>query len=620
MAAPPFRLEIPPCPPEQAAALARELGCSSALAQVLVRRGLCEPGAARAFLAAGERHPPQAFAGIEHAAEVIVRALLARELITVHGDYDVDGVTSTAILLRALRTLGGEVDHYIPDRAEGYGLAADTVRRLHARGTRLLITADCAITAVDEVALARELGMGVVVSDHHTPRADGALPEAPIVHPAICGYPCTDLCAAAVAHKLAEVVIAAAAAAGADEGRVREAREQLAGDLDLVALATIADLVPLLGENRRLAREGLRALARTTKPGLRALCAVAGLGGAPGEREVAFALAPRLNAAGRLYRADAALELLLTADAERAARVAEELDRANRERRRVELEIRREAEAQLRGQGERSAYVLAGEGWHHGVIGIVASRMVEASGRPVVMVALEGDTGRGSGRSVEGFDLLAGLSACGEHLERFGGHRAAAGLEVARSQVPAFAAALDAHAASVPAAADPRPVEHVDAVVGVGELTMELAEELARLAPFGRGNPSPSVMVSPARFEDVRPMGEGRHARFSVCDGRARARAVAFGCGGDPGVEEGREAEATFTLEVNEWNGVCEPRLVLRRARPAAAPEGPPAGLAAPPARTPPPAPIPEPSGPLRVRDRRTRPEPRRQLELFAPD
>ena len=558
---------------------------SGPLAQVLVRRGMAEPALANAFVAGSEEHPPAAFAGIGEVVQVILRHLGSGARITIHGDYDVDGICSTAVLVRALRELGADVDSYLPDRAgDGYGLGAATIQRLWARGTRLLVTVDCAITAVEEVAAANALGMEVVVTDHHAPRADGELPRAPIVHPALCGYPCRELCATAVAYKLAQALLDAAArgdagAQGAERARSMHAQRALDDDLDLVALATIADVVALVGENRTLVRRGLRALAGTSKPGLRALMAVAGVDPSKvNERSVAFALAPRLNAAGRLYRADAGLELILTADPARAARIAQELDCANRERRQVETGIRFQAEAQMAALGERPAYVLAEEGWHPGVIGIVASRLVERSGRPVVLIALDGDTGKASGRSVEAFDLLAGLSACATHLLRYGGHRAAAGLEIERGRVADFAAALCAHAERVLAPEDLVAVERVDAVVGGEELGMALAEELQSLAPFGRGNPGISLMVADATFVDVRPMGEGRHVRFTVESRGARARAVAFGTGGRLAVGVGGRGEggagsirATFTLEVNEWNGVSEPRLVLRHAQAASA-------------------------------------------------
>ena len=374
------RFDIPACAAADVQRLVRELGVSSAIGQVLVRRGLGDPPRAHAFLAAEEEHPPSAFRGVDEAVELILAHVRGGQRITVHGDYDVDGICSTAVLVRALRRLGGDVDSYLPDRAsDGYGLNAHTVRRLAARGTRLLVTVDCAITAVQEVAAATELGMRVLVTDHHAPRADGVLPAATIVHPALCGYPCPELCATAVAYKLAQALFLATG---------REA-DELREDLDLVGLATVADVVPLVGENRTLVRRGLRALAATRKPGLRALMAVAGVSpGSVSERALGFALAPRLNAAGRLRRADAGLELILTESPQRAGEVAVELDRANGERRQLERRILFQAEAQLAQQGERTAYVLAAEGWHAGVIGIVASRLSERHHRPVVLIAL----------------------------------------------------------------------------------------------------------------------------------------------------------------------------------------------------------------------------------------
>jgi single-stranded-DNA-specific exonuclease len=489
--------------------------------------------------------------------------------ITIHGDYDVDGVCSTAILVRTLRALGADVDWYLPSRLEdGYGLSSATVTRLAERGTRLLVTVDCAITAVDEVAAARAAGLEVVVTDHHSPRADGRLPDAPIVHPALCGYPCQDLCATGVAHKLASALFAAAET---DPARADE-------DLDLVALATVADVVALRGENRRLVREGLRVLAGTRRPGLRALMRVAKLDpGAVDARAVGFRLAPRINAAGRLYRADAGLELLLTEDERRADEVAQELDRANAERRHTETRILFEAEAMLaeheRAVGpDQPAYVLAGEGWHPGVIGIVAARIAERHHRPTVLIALDAPPaearGVGSGRSIPAFDLLAGLDACTEHLVRHGGHRAAAGLEIEASRIEDFRASFTAHAGRVLGPRDLQPVERVDAVAAGDELGLGLAEELGRLAPFGQGNPDVSLLLPAAILRDSQPIGEGKHVRFTVEAGGARARAVAFGGGGRLPVPCDEPVDATFALELNEYRGAVEPRLVLRRARP----------------------------------------------------
>jgi single-stranded-DNA-specific exonuclease len=547
-------------------ALARDLGVSFAVAQVLVRRGLGDLADARAWLAGADEHPASDFRDLEAAVALIARHAAAGSRITVHGDYDVDGVVSTAILVRTLRGIGADVDWYLPSRGEdGYGLSAATVEKLAARGTRLLVTADCGITSVDEVALVRSLGLDVVVTDHHSPRADGSLPDAPIVHPAVCGYPCPDLCAGGVAHKVAGALLVAA---GHDASIAR-------ADLDLVALATVADCVPLRGENRRLVRSGLLALARTEKVGLRALMRVAEVDPSRVDaRTLGFRLAPRINAAGRLARADAALELLLTHDEERAAQIAQELDRANADRRFVESRILHEAEAQVAKSDpptQQPAYVLWSEGWHPGVIGIVASRLAEKYHRPFVLVALrEGeDQGTGSGRSIPAFDLLGGLDASAAHLLRHGGHRAAAGCTVRRADLEAFRAAFVAHAAATLRPEDLAPVERVDAVVAGDELGTQLAEELARLAPFGIGNPSVSLLLPAARLVDPVPMGEGKHVRFTVEAGGVRARAVAFGMTALPeGAAEGR-LHATFTLELDEYRGAVEPRLVLRRLLPA---------------------------------------------------
>jgi single-stranded-DNA-specific exonuclease len=552
------RLRVDAYELDAALRLERELGVSHALAQILVRRGMADPAGAQAFLDAEPTRPAKPLPGLETALAVIRRAIAAGQRITVHGDYDVDGVCATAISVRALRALGADVDWYIPGRLEdGYGLALATVQRLAERGTRLIITVDCAITAVDEVAAARAAGLGVVVTDHHSPRADGVLPDCPIVHPGLGAYPFPGLCGTAVAHKLAEALGAPTAIE----------------DLELVALATVADLVPLADENRRLVRAGLAQMAVTGRPGLRALLEVSRADpSALDTGTLGFRLAPRINAAGRMRRADAGLELLLTEDHARAREIAAELDAVNLERRAVEQRILWEAEAQVAELGPRPAYVLAGEGWHPGVVGIVASRIVERYHRPTVLIALDGASGTGSGRSIPGFDLLGGLHAGAEHLERYGGHRAAAGLSLAADRVAAFRAAFEAHAAATLTPDLLEPQERVDAIVSGAELGLGLAEELERLEPCGMGNPAPNLLVPGARFADVRPMGEGRHARFSVSSGGTRARAVAFGCDGSVGPDPAAPRDAIFRLERNTYNGAVEPRLVLRHQAPCAPP------------------------------------------------
>lgn len=538
----------------EARALSDELGLSEPVAVTLVRRGYRTPGEARAFLAADESHSPFAFDSMELVVGRVRAAIEEGRRITVHGDFDVDGVCATALTVSTLRELGADCDWFIPSRvADGYGLSAENVRRIAERGTSLLLTVDCGITSVAEVALARELGMEAVVTDHHQQAAE--LPDCPILHPEVSNYPFEALCGTAVAWKLARAL------RGDDQ------------DLDLVALATVADVVPLVGENRTLVRKGLAEIRRGQRVGLRALMAAAKCQPEQlDETDLGFRLAPRINAAGRLYRADAGVELFLTEDEHRAEAIANELSRANSERRATEREVdaaaesaRRELPDHLR---EALGFVVAGQDWHPGVVGIVASRLVERHNRPVVVISLDEEgNGRGSGRSVSGFDLLGALEACAEHLEGFGGHRAAAGLQIRAENVPAFQEAFAAHAQSVLSEEDLRRTERVDAIVGGVGLGLELAEELKQLAPFGMGNPGVRLLVPSARVSDVRAMGEGKHARFSLHSGSHRALGVAFGRS-SLGVEDEDLLDATIRLEVNHWNGSVEPRVVLRELYP----------------------------------------------------
>jgi single-stranded-DNA-specific exonuclease len=572
----------------EARALCEELGLSEPVAITLARRGYRTAEAAQAFLDADESHSPDEFKSMGLVTETVLAAIGEGKRITVHGDFDVDGVCATTILVGTLRELGGECDWLIPDRiADGYGLSAANVERLAGRGAQLLITVDCGITAVDEVALARSLGMEVIVTDHHQPGP--GLPDCPILHPAVDGYPFESLCGTAVAWKLACALRGASGVGSPGTPREGEPGDPTPdapqspelddprsdADLDLVALATVADVVPLVGENRSLVRRGLAEARRARRPGIRALLEAAKCEPTQlDEGNLAFRLAPRINAAGRLYRADAGVELFLTDEDARAAEIAVELSRANSERRATEREVdaaaeaaRRELPDELR---EAPALVLAGEGWHPGVIGIVASRLVERHHRPVVVVSLDGEGGgRGSGRSIPGFDLLAGLETCAERLSGFGGHRAAAGLELPAENVDAFREAFIAHAASVLAPEDLRRTERVDAMVGGASLGLDLAEELKRLAPFGMGNPGVRLLVPGARVRDARTMGEGKHARFSLYSGGHRALGVAFGRA-SLGVGEDEAVDAAVRLEVNRWNGSVEPRLVLRELYPVA--------------------------------------------------
>jgi single-stranded-DNA-specific exonuclease len=555
---------VRPCPHGVVSELAEALGISELTAGVLVRRGFTDPDAARAFLD-GERapHDPFLLGDMTAACERIRAAVADGRRICVHGDYDVDGIAATALAVLLLRELGADVDWHLPSRFdEGYGLSSATIGRLADEGCGLVVTVDCGITAVAEIAEAKARGLDVVVTDHHRPGAE--LPACPIVATRPSDYPFPELCGTGVVYKLGQALF------GVDS-------EVPKRHLDLVALATIADVVPLLDENRSLAIAGLRALARTQKPGLRALMRSASVDPAAIESSsVGFRLAPRINAAGRLGRPDAALELLLTESDEDAKALAGELETLNRDRQAVEDRILRAAIAQVESWSEarrrRRGYVVWGDDWHEGVIGIVASRLVERFGRPVVLIAGAGDEWKGSGRSIPAFDLHGALGACSEHLQRFGGHRAAAGLSIETERLEAFAEAFAAHADAELGDGDLAPVTRIDAIVPGSALTLGLANELDRLAPFGLGNPDVTLLVPSCEAVQPGVVGEGKHLRFRVRYGnRDVGSAIAFGLGGQLdrlGRTNGQSPlryDLVCRLKENRWNGTVAPQLVIRR-------------------------------------------------------
>jgi single-stranded-DNA-specific exonuclease len=495
-----------------------------------------------------------------NAVETIRAAVAAGRKIAVHGDYDADGICATALAVFLLRELGAEPVWHLPSRfEEGYGLAVQTIARLAEDGVELVLTVDCGITAVAEVAEARRLGLDVVVTDHHRPA--GEFPDCPVVAPLKGDYPFTGLCGTAVVWKLAEALLGSA-------------HPFLDRHLDVVALATIADVVPLVDESRALALAGLRRVAQTQKPGLRALMKVAGVDPAAcDESAIGFRLAPRINASGRLGRPEAALELLLTPDDREAAQLAEQLEALNRERQAVEERILRAAIAEIEDWPEprrrHRGYVVAGEDWHEGVIGIVASRLVERYGRPVVLIAgsASGGDWKGSGRAGGSFDLHGALAACSEHLGRFGGHRAAAGLTISPDQVAAFTDAFAAHADRELTDDDLQPVTTVDAIVRGSELGLPLCEELGRLAPFGLGNPGVMLLVDDCELDRLDTVGDGKHLRFRVRHrGRDAGSAIGFGLGSE--LDRYRRIghyDVAFRLQENRWNGTIAPQLVVRR-------------------------------------------------------
>ena len=499
------------------------------------------------------------------AAERLDRAISDGETILVHGDYDVDGIAATALLTGWLRRLGARVEAFVPHRLhDGYDLGDAGLERAASVGASVLLTADCGIVAHDAVARARDLGLDVIVTDHHTPSA--ALPDAlAVVNPnrIDCDYPEGVLCGAGVAFKLVHRLVE----------RRGGSLEDLLPDLDLVALATVADLVPLTGENRVLVRYGLRALARTTKVGLRALMRVAEVEGDEIDAgQVGFRLAPRINALGRLDDAAVALRLLLTDDAEEAGRLAAHADQINGERQDEDRRTLDEALGRLEVDysDERDfGLVLAGDGWHPGVIGIVASRVVERVHRPVILIALRDGRARGSGRSVPGFDLHRALVSCASHLDRFGGHKQAAGLDMDPGNLEAFREAFNAVAREQLEGVDLRPEIRADIELHLGTSDLALADVLRHLGPHGMGNPRPVFFARGLRVVgSPREVGRG-HLKLTLEQEGVTRPAIGFGLVARwaPESLSGQRVDALFHLTVNEYRGRRTAQLRLRDLR-----------------------------------------------------
>jgi single-stranded-DNA-specific exonuclease len=547
---------LAPCDTQRARRLAAAVGVSEITARVLIRRGLGDASSASTFLA-GEPpgHDAHLLGDARNTCQLVRKAIADGTRICVHGDYDVDGICATVLAVGCLRELGADVGWHLPSRfEEGYGLSGQTLEKLAEDGYGLVLTVDCGITAVEEVAAARRLGLDVIVTDHH--QSGKELPDCPVVATRPSSYPFPELCGTGVAFKLMQVL----------------ADDPLERHLDLVALATIADVVPLVDENRAFAIAGLKQLARTQRPGLRALMRSARVDpAAVDEGAVGFRLAPRINAAGRLCRPEIALDLLMSDDEAEAGRLAARLEELNRDRQSVEERILREASRRIdewpESRRRHRGYVLADEGWHEGVVGIVASRLVERYRRPVVLIAGTDGEWKGSGRSLPAYDLHAGLTACAKHLDRFGGHRAAAGLSIRPEAVEAFSEAFAAHADAHLTDDQLRPVTIVDAAVPGSALTLGLAEELRRLAPFGLGNPGVTLLLPGCELTDLQTVGEGKHLRFRVRErSRPAGSAIAFGFG--PQLDRFRREGAydlAFRLEENRWNGTVAPQLVVRR-------------------------------------------------------
>jgi single-stranded-DNA-specific exonuclease len=558
--------------------LSAVLRVSPVVAQLLLNRQLLSPELAQRFLSAPLRglYEPELLPGIVEAADRLHAAVRDRRPICIYGDYDVDGVASIAILLLVLRQLGALVEFHVPHRLEeGYGLNAEALRRLAADGISLLVTVDCGIASLAEAEEARRLGLELIISDHHEPKED--LPAAAVlVHPRLPpgSYPFGALSGSGVAFKLAWALCKRAC--GGDKV-TPPLRECLLDAVALAALGTVADVVPLHDENRILVRHGLVRLRERPGVGLQALLRLAKLDQKPAlsADDVGFALAPRLNAAGRLDTARLAVELLTTTSPERAAELASQLEELNTQRQVLERRILHEARALIDREGlhDRPALVLAGAGWHPGLIGIVAGRLAEQYGRPTLMISLhDGDLAAGSGRSAGGLALHEALAACGEHLLAHGGHAAAAGFRLRAEALAAFRERFYAVASSHFHDTPPAPRLLIDAEVPLAALTVGLAEALAKLEPYGAGNPQPLLLAGDLQIvgQPCKVGGGERHLSFRVRQQGRELKAIAFGMAEhiEELMSEGGRCCLVFTPRLNNWQGYRRVDLEVRDFQP----------------------------------------------------
>jgi len=545
------------------------------VAQLLINRGIDDAGRALAFLAAklGTLHDPELLPGAVGAAERIVQAIRDRRKIVIYGDYDVDGVCGTSVLWSCLRLAGArDVEYYIPHRVdEGYGVNGEALRRIASQHpSALVVTVDCGISAVAEAVLARELGIDLIITDHHT--IGHCLPAAAeIVHPRLAGsrYPNADLCGAAVAFKLAWQVCKSF---GDGKRASPQLRDFLLRSLGLVALATVADMVPLSDENRILVRHGLAGIMADPSAGLKALMEVSGARDRKrlSTGTVGFGLAPRINAAGRLDQAMIAVEMLTTDEPERAREIAIQLDLCNARRQELERKILDQAHEMIQaegGLGDRRAIVLARRDWHAGVIGIVAGRLADSYHRPAIVISLDGHVAQGSARSIAGFDLYQAIADCSEGLIGFGGHAAAAGLKLTEDQVHSFAKDFEDRCRQTLTAEQLERVLVIDAEVPLGVLSLGVVEEVERLEPYGIGNPRPMLVATDlAVVGQPRAVGETKkHLQLRLQQGQTSLKAIGWNLA-DKGRDlvSGTRCSAVFQPSINEWNRRREVQLEIK--------------------------------------------------------
>jgi single-stranded-DNA-specific exonuclease len=556
---------------------AKQLNISPLLARILALRGLTDAGAARSYLSSSLRSDlpsPFVMADMEPAVDRIVGAIKNREQIGIWGDYDVDGTTGASLLVSFLREIGVAPLYHVPHRIEeGYGLNFDGLMGLKERGVGLVITVDCGISNAKEVAAARKVGLEIIIVDHHQPPEQ--LPAAAAVinpHRKDCGFPDKGLCAAGLAFYLVIGLRARLREAGWFE---KSTDPDIRRYLDIVALGTIADMVPLKGVNRTLIKRGLAELAISTRPGVVALKQVSGISaGGVSAGQVGFRLGPRINAAGRVDSGSKVVELLTTDSSDIAQRIAQELEEHNQERRAIETEVLGQALDQASiamNGGERSSLVLAGEGWHPGVLGIVASRIVEKFYRPTVVIGFNQGVGKGSARSIRGFHMVEAFRRCAESLEKFGGHEFAGGLTIRAERLEQFRDAFEGAARQDLAGELLTPPLEIDAQLDFPAIGMALARELEVLQPFGVGNPEPVFMTATAEVCERKVFSAG--VRYRLRQAGQVMAGVIFGVGDEfPGIP-GEIVDVAYRLSTNEWNGMTSVELKIADLRPSGPPE-----------------------------------------------
>jgi single-stranded-DNA-specific exonuclease len=559
----------------QANQLAQLLEVSPLLAQALINRGLTNQAESLSFMnpKLADLIEPAQMPGITPAVQRIKQAVCKKEKITIYGDYDVDGITATAILWQLLTIFGAQVDYYIPHRIEeGYGLNTDAIDQIAKNGTNLLITVDCGITAAESASKAKQLGLNLIVTDHHQPKKQ--LPDAlAIVHPSLDGsYANPNSSGATVAFKLAWAIVNEFKTGAKANTQLRDF---LLNATTLAAMGTIADVVDLRGENRIIVSYGLRALPKCALTGMQALMESAGLNGQELDTyHVGFCLAPMLNAAGRMGHARLAVELLTSDNQLRSMRIAEYLKEQNRQRQQHEKNILKQACQMISFAGldhpDRRTIVLSSDDWHTGVVGIVASRIIDKYFRPTILINTTNGDGQGSARSIPGFDILKAIEACSEHLVDFGGHTMAAGITIETKNISAFAESFEQYAQKNLLEADTTAKLSIDALASIGQLKEDTVRQLGQLGPFGQGNPRPVFATRGVRLiaspRKVGPRGE--HLQLSIADNTGAARCIGFNMGA---MEKKILEEETFSIayepQMNSFNGITSVQFVLSDIR-----------------------------------------------------